>query len=164
MLGYESPQDMPPRQKTDYRIMRRSEVPAGVWTSPHWVVERYVTNTAHLFHRVYLAGDAIVVSRVVDSSTFKKMPEGIERESYWTRASEAHRQLTGSSDIGRVAAMSARIARAAHVEYGAFDVVSDDQGENYLIDINTTPYWGDGGQADLLAYLGAGLAEHRYGT
>jgi hypothetical protein len=164
MLGYESPHDMPPRRETDYRIVRRCEVPPTVWTSPHWVVERYVTNSAHRFHRVYVAGDALVVSRVFDSSTFKKMPEGIERESHWTRVSEAHRPSAAPSDIQRVAAMSARIARVAHVDYGAFDVVSDDDGEIYLIDINATPYWGDGGHPDLLAYLGAGLVGGRYGT
>jgi hypothetical protein len=164
MLGYESPNDMPPRSEADYRIMRRSEVPAEVWNSPHWVVERYVANTAHRFHRVYLAGDAMVVSRVFDPSTFKKMPEGIVRESYYMRLSEAYRPPTAPSEIGSVAALSVRIAHAARVEYGAFDVVSDDHRGLYLIDINTTPYWGDGGHPDLLAYLGAGLLGHRYGT
>jgi hypothetical protein len=163
MLGYESPHDMPPRRETDYRIVRRSEVPPAVWTSPHWVVERYVTNSDHRFHRVYVAGDALVVSRVFDSSPFKKMPEGIERESHWTRLSDVHRPSSAPSDIQRVATMSARIAKVANVDYGAFDIVSDDDGEIYLIDINVTPHWGDGGHPDLLAYLGAGLVASRHG-
>jgi hypothetical protein len=163
-LGYESPGDMPHRRGTRYRIMARSDVPRTVWSSPHWVVERYVVNAAHRFHRVYLAGDAMVVSRVIDPAPFKKMPEGIERESFPTRVSEALRPQDASSDMERVAALSARVSRVAHVDYGAFDVVSDDRGEPYLIDINATPYWGDGGHPELLAYLAAGLVEYRRGA
>lgn len=164
MLGYESSHDIPSRHEAEYRIMRRREVPTAVWASPHWVVERYVTNKAHLFHRVYLAGEAIVVSRVFDPSTFKKMPEGIARKSYYIKLSDIYYPSTVPSEIESIAATSARIAHAAKVEYGAFDIVSDDNGEFYLVDINTTPYWGDGGHPNLLAYLGAGLVGHRHGT
>jgi hypothetical protein len=163
MLGYESPHDLPSRPEADYRVMRRSEVPIAVWTSPHWVVERYVTNTSHRFHRVYLAGDAMVVSRAFDPSTFKKMPIGIPRENYYLKLSGTHRSTAAPAEIGSVASMSARVAHAAHVEYGALDVVSDDSDGFYLIDINTTPSWHDGGHPDMLEYLGAGLTGHRYG-
>ncbi|WP_433364829.1 hypothetical protein [Streptosporangium sp. CA-115845] len=161
MLGYESPHDMPSsRAEADYHVMRRDEVPAAVWTSAHWVVERYITNAAHRFHRVYLAGEAMVVSRVFDSAIFKKMPVGITRESYYLNTADADRPAALPADIGGVAAMSARVADAAQVEYGAFDVVGDDHGGLYLIDINTTPSWGNGGHPDLLAYLGSGLVRN----
>ncbi|MDA0644986.1 hypothetical protein [Nonomuraea ferruginea] len=161
MLGYEAPHDMPSsRAEGEYRVMRRDEVPPAIWASPHWVVERYITNAAHRFHRVYLAGEAMVVSRVHDSAVFKKMPVGITRESYYLKTSDAGRPAALPADVGAVAAMSARVSDAARVEYGAFDVVSDDHGGLYLIDVNTTPSWGDGGHPDLLAYLGAGLVRN----
>jgi hypothetical protein len=156
-LGYTSANDMPPQREAGYRIMRRADVPITVWTSPHWVVERYISNTAHRFHRVYVAGEALVISRVLDSSTFKKMPEGIARESYFLNLSKPCLPSVGSSDIRDVAALSARITQTANLQYGALDVVSDDDGGHYVIDINTTPFWGDGGHPDLLAYLRAGF-------
>jgi hypothetical protein len=163
MLGYESPDDLPSRQEADYRVMPRRDVPGALWTSPHWVVERYVANAAHRFHRVYLAGDAMVVSRVFDSSTFKKMPIGVPRENYYLNLSDTGCSPAVPSEISSAASVSARIARAAHLEYGAFDVVSDDDGEMYVIDINTTPSWHDGGHPNMLEYLGAGLTGHRDG-
>jgi hypothetical protein len=140
----------------------RREVPDAIWTSPHWVVERYVTNAAHRFHRVYVAGDAMVVSRVFDPSTFKKMPEGIERESFYMTVSDVPRASAVPDDIAAVGALCARVALTGDLEYGAIDVVSDDHGDYHAIDINTTPHWGDGGHPTLLAYLGAGLAGERH--
>jgi hypothetical protein len=158
MLGYDAPHDVPNRQDTQYRLVPRREVPDAVWTSPHWVVERYIANAAHRFHRVYISGDAMVVSRVFDPSTFKKMPEGIDRESVYLTVSDAVRTSAAPDDMTAVGALCARVARAADVDYGAIDVVSDDHGTYYVIDINTTPHWGDGGHPTLLAYLGTGLA------
>jgi hypothetical protein len=163
LLGYESPHDLPSRAEADYRVMRRREIPVAIWTSPHWAVERYVGNAAHLFHRVYLAGDALVVSRVVDPSMFKKMPIGIARENFYLRLAETDRLSAAPAEIGRVASMSARIARAAQLDYGALDIVGDDDGGFHLIDINTTPSWHDGGHPDMLEYLAAGLTERHHG-
>jgi hypothetical protein len=160
-LGYQSASNMPPQREAGYRIMRRADVPAIVWGSPHWVVERYITNTAHRFHRVYVAGNSLVISRVFDSSVFKKMPEGIARESYFLNLSQPRLPSVDSSDVRDVAALSARVAQTANLQYGALDIVSDDDGGYYVIDINTTPFWGDGGHPDLLAYLRAGLMERR---
>ncbi|MFG1610295.1 hypothetical protein [Actinoplanes sp. NPDC049265] len=162
MLGYESPSRMPPdRAAAEYRVTRRDQIAPEVWNSPHWVVERYVTNAADRFHRVYLAGRSLVVSRVFDASVFKKMPVGIERESWFLPTAEAASRAGVPADVGQVAAIAARVARTARIDYGAFDVVGDDDGGFYLIDINTTPSWGDGGHPDLLAFLGQGLAGAR---
>ncbi|HET7503421.1 MAG TPA: hypothetical protein VFK02_20510 [Kofleriaceae bacterium] len=163
LLGYEAPHDLPRRQDTEYRIVARREVPEPVWTSPHWVVERYIVNSAHRFHRVYVAGDAMVVSRVFDPSTFKKMPEGIPRESFYMTVSAPARAPEVPAEIATVAELCARIVRAGKVDYGAIDVVNDDHGGYYVIDINATPFWGDGGHPTLLAYLGAGLVGERHG-
>lgn len=162
LLGYDSPHDMPRQEDTEYRIVARREVPDALWTSPHWVVERYITNAAHRFHRVYIAGDAMVVSAVFDPSPFKKMPEGIDRESFYMTVGEVLRAPAVPDDIAAVGALCARIAIAGQLEFGALDVVSDDRGAYYVIDINTTPHWGDrGGHPPLLSYLGAGLARER---
>jgi hypothetical protein len=161
LLGYDSPHDVPRREDAEYAIVARRDVPDALWTSPHWVVERYITNAAHRFHRVYVAGDAMVVSRAFDPSTFKKMPEGIERTSFYMTVGDVRRAPAIPDDIAAVGALCARIAIAEEVEYGALDVVSDDRGAYYVIDINATPHWGDGGHPTLLSYLGAGLERER---
>jgi hypothetical protein len=129
----------------------------------HWVVERYITNAKDRFHRTYVEGDAMVASGVYDPSLFKKMPEGIERESIYTTVGRALEAPEGPADFAAVGALCARVARAGQVEWGALDVVSDDRGGYYVIDINATPHWGDGGHPTLLSYLGGGLVGPRHG-
>lgn len=164
VLGLDTVHELPRREDAAYRVVLRREVQDEIWASPLWVVERYITNAAHRFHRVYIAGDAMVVSAVFDPSIFKKMPEGIERETYYMKVSDVPRPPAVPADIAAVAGLCARIARSAGADYGALDVVSDDRGGYYVIDINSTPHWGVGGHPILLSYLGAGLAgAHRAG-
>ncbi len=158
-LGYPSPEDLPKPSETHYRIQRRAEVDPRFWDSPHWVVERFVTNKSDQFHRVYVAGDAMIVSRVFDSSTFKKMPEGIQRESFYMSVGAPLRSPQVPAEIGECGRLCAQVTRAAKIDYGAYDVVNNDDGEFFLIDINTTPHWGDGGHPELLSYLAAGILE-----
>jgi hypothetical protein len=163
MLGYESPHDLPSRAETDYRVVRRREVPAAIWVSPHWTVERYITNSTHRFYRAYLAGHAMVVSRAFDLSTVKKMSTGAGRENFFLKTAEAGHPPAAPAEIESVAKITTRVARAAQMEYGAFDFVSDDHGRLYLIDINKTPNWEEEGYPDLLAYLGTGFARAPHG-
>jgi hypothetical protein len=157
LLGYAAPAGIPAAGRAEYRILPRAHVPPAAWSSHHWAVERYVANRAHLFYRAYVAGDALAVSRVHDPALFKKMPEGITRESHLTTRSAARGAPLERSDFHRVAALCAAVADAAHLDYGALDIVADDDGALHTIDMNTTPYWGDGGHPDLLRYLGDGL-------
>jgi hypothetical protein len=101
----------------------------------------------------------MVVSRVTDPALFKKMPEGIERENYYMTLRDVARMKEARGEVHRVAELTARVARAGRIDYGAFDIVNDDHGNYYVIDINATPYWGDGGHPALLAHLAAGLRE-----
>jgi hypothetical protein len=161
-LGYPAPDDLPRPADTQYRIQRRAEIDAPVWSSPHWVVERFVTNRSHQFHRVYVAGDAMIVSRVFDASTFKKMPEGIDRESFYMTVAAPLGAPQVPAEIEACGRLCAEVTRVAHIDYAAYDVVNNDDGEFFLIDINTTPHWGDGGHPQLLSYLAAGILELRH--
>jgi hypothetical protein len=142
----------------EYAILRRSEIQPNVWTSTHWVVEKYISNSEHKFYRIYISGESIVVSRVIDRSNFKKMPEGITRSSTFMQRSDLlNRCGSDCSDDERAASEAVRLAQEAGIDFAALDAVVDDAGGLYFVDVNTTPYWGDGGHPDLLAHLGSGL-------
>lgn len=156
-LGYEEPRGCIDADGGVYKVQRRSEVLDDVWKSNHWVVERYISNRSDEFHRVYLAGSSLVLSRVVDASRFKKMPEGIARTSWFFRIPTTTSPTEGETRPELVAHQALLAARAMNIDFGALDVVSDDAGAVFVVDVNTTPYWGAGGHPELLAHLRAGL-------
>lgn len=157
-IGYpEIPAQLLADRPFSYRVVARREVGDDIFSSPHLVVERYVTNRDHRFHRIYLAGPSLVVSAVIDASVLKKMPVGIARESYFFDLDQPLEDQPVPARIHRAAVTAARFARAARLDFGALDLVSDDTGGMFVIDVNTTPYWGDGGHPDLLAHLAGGL-------
>src|SRR5207247_1498186 len=138
---------------------RRKDVADRVWSTEHLVVERFVTNRTDRFYRVYLAGNAVVVSRVIDRSLFKKMPVGIPRESFYFAADRTPFEGAAPAEVARVAVHANRFAEVAHMDFGALDVVTDDEGALCVIDANGTPHWGAGGHPELLTYLADGLAQ-----
>jgi hypothetical protein len=157
LLGYPPlPADLRGPGRYRYAVVPRAEVPAAVWSAPHLVVERYVDNRRHHFYRVYIAGVVVVVSRVVDRAQLKKMPEGIERQSRYFAVSEL-RRTAARDDFVEAARTAARFTRAAQTDFGALDLVSDDERRLHVVDANLTPWWGAGGHPDLLSALGSGL-------
>lgn len=158
-IGYDDlPHELLGHRPYEYLVTCRKDVANRVWSAEYLVVERFVTNRSDRFYRVYVAGNAVVVSRVVDRSPFKKMPVGIPRESFYFAADLTPVEGAAPAEVARVAVHANRFAEAAHMDYGALDVVIDDEGGLFVIDANGTPHWGAGGHPKLLAYLADGLA------
>jgi hypothetical protein len=142
-----------------YRTLRRGDVPEHHWNVPDVTVERFVENRRHVFYRCYVAGASLVVSRVIDPSPLKKMPIGIERTSWFLDLRTTACMQGGTTPPGHVVAMVRRFCLCAGLDFGALDVVEDDFERCYIVDVNTTPHWGDGGHPDLLRFLTSGLRD-----
>jgi hypothetical protein len=134
-----------------YNILPRAEVRSNIWESPEYVVERFIQNSANFFYRVHLFRKHVVVSRVVDNAPLKKFPAGLNRDDRYfvTPADESSKLL---KDVIR---FSERIG----LDFGALDVVQDDEENFYIIDVNSTPWWGEVEECDqeLIRFLAAGL-------
>jgi hypothetical protein len=144
-----------------YRILPRCEVGPDVWDSADLVVENYVGNSRDLFYRVHLLGGHVVISRVFDAAPIKKFPPGIQRDDW-------HFVIPKSAFVKGVAGLPAPtdlvedvlvLCRSMGLDFGALDVVQDDAGAFYIVDVNSTPWWGKVEAEDeaMIRFLGSGL-------
>lgn len=121
----------------DYRIVRRSEVPDGWWNDVTLVQERYVVNRDDRWYRVFVFLSRMVVVELVDPTQIKKVGHSTVTQTWMF---DRDRTTTWPADIGgAVGEAVARFADVMSVEFGAIDVVVDDRGSPYIIDVNTTP-------------------------
>lgn len=150
-----------PSDAQAYQILPRAEVPPSTWDSPEYVVERYIQNSSDLFYRVHLFQKHLVVSRVVDDAPLKKFPAGLNRDDWYYVLPSVECVNTNSRTrapaklINDVIKFSERIG----LDFGALDIVQDDEENFYIIDVNSTPWWGDVEECDreLIQFLVAGL-------
>jgi hypothetical protein len=123
----------------DYRVMPRREVPDDWWDRPALAVERYVANDAHLQFRIYFAGPRYFVSARIDESPIKKFSPRHPRKDYLI--DEETLPLTGYPELpASLLPDSVRLIRHLGIDFGALDVVQDNRGQCYIVDLNTTSY------------------------
>jgi hypothetical protein len=145
---------------SDYFVKKRADIGAEVWCDPELVVERYMTNPLGRFFRVYVAGKAIVISEAYDKTAVKRMGGDIRRHNYWLwREGESLRGHSGSNpDLPPALLSTAAIfIHRFRLDYGALDVVENENGEFHVVDVNKTPYWGNEQQPGLIEHLRLGL-------
>jgi len=130
--------------KYSYRVMRRGDVPAGRWQDPRFEIERYIENRRDLCYRVRCLFDHWTVSEMVSHHAVKT------REN---SASYRHLHFRRGDSVDLPQAMlnvSERMIDRFEIDYGALDVLPGDDGEFYVVDVNTTPglTWIPEGQVD----------------
>ncbi len=150
------------RDASDYRICRRDEVPATVWTDPTLVVERFISNPDGLYFRVHTVGRATCVAEIWNTFDIKKGTTGVVRRFnhfYWRTAAGDEAVGPSHETAGRVAALVRRVHDGMGIDYGATDCVMDDTtGELVVVDANKTP--GAGSMAkrpDIVEHLRRGF-------
>jgi hypothetical protein len=148
--------------RNDYFVRPRGELSSEIWNDPELVVERYLTNSAGRFFRVYVVKNSVVVSQGYTDSKFKRMNGGVRRQNFWLwRESEAVVPFRGSgSELppALLRILGVFIARF-RVDYAAIDVVEGNQEDFYIVDVNKTAYWGNEYQEGLLEHLRRGFDE-----
>jgi hypothetical protein len=150
------------RDTRSYRVIERRRVAPGVWDDPTLVVERYIANAARRFHRAYVLREKVVLSEVVCPHVINKNDPGQARRNY--RLDGAHATplspeptradpgLRGSVPPSLVD-LAWRAVRGTGLDFGTIDILEDDAGAYYVVDLNTTPYWGKESQDDMTSYL-----------
>lgn len=143
-----------------YPVLRREAVADDLWDAGALSIERYVENRSGRFYRAYVAGTHIILSESATPGVIKKMGRGLPRTNYFAG--------DGSTAAGYGAAPSALIHEAFEqvrmvrqgfaMDFGAIDLVEDDQGSTYVCDVNPTPYWGES-EPLMDDFLRAGLLE-----
>jgi hypothetical protein len=142
-----------------YRILKRSEIPDSIWNRTDLVIEHYIENQRNWFYRAYWLARKLVISRVIDPAPIKKMPEGIERQSWFFTMQDNGVDACGIVDreIERLSRYLFLFIQETRIDFGAIDVVTDDSTSYYVIDVNTTPFWGGSGHEDIISFLRSGV-------
>jgi hypothetical protein len=139
----------------DYKVLTRSSVPDQWWKDLTLVVERFVKNRYNRKFSVYFGGTAFVAVLMVSTEEIKKFsPTHFRQEFLLTEqdcAEVAHPDLPSGLQLGTV-----RLLRHYRVDVGAIDVVEDDDGCCYPIDLNPTTYARV--SAEAIEHLHKGLA------
>jgi len=138
------------------RIVRRKDVAAETWDSATLTVERYIANREGRFHRTYVFGDQVAVATSRSDKQLREMwqKDGVD---LITCDKASSRPLSAFDPIS----VTSRLAREMHLEYGALDLMVDDTGLIYPVDVNVTTWWGPDENRDLIEFLRRAAAEFR---
>lgn len=136
-----------------YLVLRRSEVRPDFWRSRHVIVERFVENRRHVFYRAHKVLDRVIVSRMVNPARIKKMLQQIRRTN-WNLLLPSLEPVEGPRPVPmHVISAVATFCAAARLDVGSIDLLEDDEGRCYVVDLNAQPYWGERGYDHMLRYL-----------
>jgi len=141
----------------DYRVIPRREVDASWWSDPSLVCERYVDNAGHLWYRAMVLFSRIVLRALVNESQIKKVASSVITHTWNLSFAEIEHRSAEATFPDNVARDIVRFAREFHIDYGGLDIMLDDAGRPYIIDVNSTPSYLESTPA-WLAFLAGALA------
>jgi hypothetical protein len=139
-----------------YPVLSRGEIPLSWWTNRNLVIERFVGNSQNAWLRLYVLARRAVLWRTIDVNSIKKVTPWYPSETWSVSFDDA---LDGCpreyvSALTGCRQLSSRLG----LDYGSFDIMYDDKGRAYVVDINATPYWGTLPNSTV-PYLQAGLLD-----
>ena len=145
-------------ERFEYRILPRKDVGRDVWDCKSLVVERYISNSQDLLYTAYMFLDRMVISLVTDPEPLKKMPAGIPRINwFYTLPGMQMRGGDAAPPPRKLLEDAVTFRSALGLDLCVLDIVPDDEGGFYIVDVNTTPFFRDTGQPELLRFLASAL-------
>jgi hypothetical protein len=160
-LGWAPRAASPLDGKDGYLVMQRAEVPAPWWDDPQAIIERYVDNRYGVFYRVYFVGEQVVVCEGRASTQVRRMRDAHDRYDLLLdrhSAVESPVETLVWQPAFDAFLSAVACAELLSLDYGTIDLVVDDRGIPYVVDVNTTPFWGiPEGPDDMLRHLRMGL-------
>src|SRR5262249_47617768 len=120
----------------------------------------YIDNPYGLFYRAYVVGQQIVLCEGTATTAVRRMCDADNRYDYFlTRDLVQDELLMKLIDTPTMEVFMSTVACADlfPLDFGAIDFVIDGSGVPYIIDINSTPFWGTTGDAPMLEHLRRGL-------
>ena len=118
-----------------YRVLPRREVEDPWWDDLRLVRERFVVNRDDRWYRVFLFLDRLAVCELSNPLAIKKVNESRVLRVWMVRLADG--AAPPDSPAGLIESLR-RFVRAFPLDFGTVDVVADDAGEHYIIDVNTT--------------------------
>lgn len=136
-----------------YLVAPRHEVPAEVWDDPHYVVERYVENARRLFYRAYVFCDRIAISEGIHDAFVKAIRHSQRQRLLLFTVADGAPDVSIPADLISLVEATIRFSDLARLDCGCLDVMRDEQGRFYIVDVNTTASWGPETEYRILRHL-----------
>jgi hypothetical protein len=139
-----------------YLILARADVPVTCWTDPTLAIERYVFNREGVWFRAYLFRDRLVVSRARCARPIRRMYHGSDRtNSRYVISEGVAVPVRGDFAVPKgVLDAIVTLASEVRLDFGTMDIVCDDDGSAFIVDLNVTPFCRDGAE-DIIEHLRA---------
>lgn len=138
---------------TEYCVLPRQDIPSAWWEQPALAIERYIENQANRIHRVHVAGPRLVLSTGVAEGVLRRFGTERQRVNYFLTRTTLAENSAPSQAVAQILQQVLPFLDGFELDYGAIDVVEDDTGSPYIIDVNTTPGWGEAHQPGLFEHL-----------
>ncbi len=139
-----------------YLVMPRREVNASWWDDENLICERFITNQEHRWSRSFVFLNKLVTLDMTNPMQVKYPGMSVLKQMWKLVLADGSAADQDGADVPAWIQGLARFIKAFPLDMGTLDVVQDDLGNAYIVDVNTTPAFG--------AKPVPGLAEHLQGA
>jgi len=127
----------------DYKVLPRREVDPSWWENPSLTVERFIENRDGRCYRAYCLLHHVALCELVSQKRIKKMAGNTIRRVWMFTAGNGGVDGAGPDDYpSPVVQALLRFRQSFPLDFGTIDVMEDAMGLAYVVDVNTTPYYG----------------------
>ena len=120
-----------------YRVLPRADIDAAWWADDRLVIERFAANRRHCWYRAYLFLGWMALCELENPNEIKKVGDSRVVRTILVRPNDA---VPGDrAELAGLVDQLSTVARALTLDVGTVDVVMDDAGRHYVIDVNSTP-------------------------
>jgi len=139
MLGIRKHTRLDPRW-FEYPVLPRSEVPTMLFTDPEVIVERFVEDSKKSLFRAYVGGSNVVIGVHHVDARIKKASDAPPTKRWFLSTDEnAQPRDERDAEIAPVIHAIERFVEAFSLDFGALDIVVDDEMNAHVIDVAVTP-------------------------
>jgi hypothetical protein len=142
-----------------YPVLPRKSVLAEWWNDPQLVVERFIENREQRFCRIHFFLDRISVTHAICRATVKKLPYcDTSTHHYFQGTVPVSGCMPKELPAGLLTA-ARMVWKAMRLDFGAVDVVFDEDSHFFFVDMNHTPYGGTSESHAVYAHLRLALID-----
>jgi len=137
-----------------YLVAPRGDLPATAWEDPSLVVERYIENRSQLFYRIYILCDRFAISEGRECARVKTIGRADRQRLLLCSVDAAgHIDAAAPPDLEPAVEAVLGFVSATGMDFGCLDLMRDDGGRFYIVDMNTTASWGAEKEVRIIEHL-----------
>jgi len=126
----------------DYPVLTRRNIPAPWWRDSQLVIERFIKNDDDRFYRVHVLFDRVTITDAICHGPTKKLGRHVATK---VTTCYTYRELDaggGDKSFRALLHQVRAVQRHMKFDFAGIDIVVDNNGKPFVIDVNTTPFGG----------------------